>query len=60
MKHGFNHFCFYKRFLPSAKSYLHLRLGATSLGVSPHHLPKATSFAPQAQHHCENAAGVFH
>ncbi len=24
---------------------------ATSLGASPHHLPKATSFAPLAQHH---------
>jgi hypothetical protein len=31
---------------------------ATSLGASPHHLPKATSFAATAQHHYGKA--VFH
>ena len=33
---------------------------ATSLGASPHHLPKATSFAPLAQHHLRQRRGLVH
>jgi hypothetical protein len=47
LKHGFNHLLFYKTLFAVAKSYLHLRLGATSLGEAhiicrrQHHYGKA-------------------
>ena len=41
-----------------AKSFLHLRQRRNIIGQSPHHLPKATSFALTAQHHYGKA--VFH